>query len=851
MKRNPARIAAVFLFILFLFYGFKAYNDYGISWDEPIERESSLVTWKYLHPEDAALVTDSVNFNMVPELHDYHYRYYGTAAQLPLVLAESLTDFTMSLHDVYLTRHLYVFLLFFCAALCFYRLCQYLTKNDWLAFMGALFFILSPRILADSFYNIKDSLTLSLYLIASWRGVRFIEKPNIKNILLLSFFGALCTNARIVGAIILVCCFIAAFVKSAVDHTWKRQLGILTVTGALSLGFYILLSPVTWHDPVGEMINTVKTFSSYGGYEGTVPFLGQTYRPDGLPWFYLPLWICITTPLTILALAFAGIISRLYHMKNIFSENSVRADDSVRHSISTQGAARLFLFLTAAVPLLYALLLKPSMYNGWRHFYFIYPFIALSAVAGLRFLSRKLKNLSLPIMYRPARSGAESHTDEKSKSLKVHGHQLLLAAVFACLCVTGIWILSNHPYEYAYFNRLAREHVEDNFEKDYWAVSQRDQLIYLCGFVPDGQFSVWMNDGTQSCRYLLDDASQNRILVTDNAARADYLVDRHVGNPETSYFKLEHMYRPLHTIVVDGITLSTAYQRIYNQTLQSFLIQDQTNGTYTAGNIDWNYDFFKAPGISDDSAGYSGQTAEASGPFVTWTGQLAQAVPTDLIMAYPEEDGPLSPKDLRVEVSEDETHWIAADTVSGWDFHFSKMNLRFIRITYPDPTKCATGTSCQMPRNQGSARLEVCVYQKTTDEQTEIPSIIEGVSASVNPDQVILAVDGTELTGWSSQEPQKPGMEYRLSLRRNCSLSHITLSLGDSPWDRPADMEIWNSSDGINWKQLDVTTEDGENYYFPRTDCRYLKFALGPGCEGAEANWSIYEISLYGEAGPA
>lgn len=159
-------MAALFLFILFLIFGFKAYNDYGISWDEPIERESSLVTWKYLRPEDSSLITETVNFNMVPNLHDYQYRYYGTAAQLPLILAESLTGFTMSLHDVYLMRHLYVFLLFFCAAVCFYRLCRYLTEDDWLALAGLLFFILSPRILADSFYNIKDSLTLSLYLIA-------------------------------------------------------------------------------------------------------------------------------------------------------------------------------------------------------------------------------------------------------------------------------------------------------------------------------------------------------------------------------------------------------------------------------------------------------------------------------------------------------------------------------------------------------------------------------------------------------------------------------------------------------------------------------------------------------------
>ena len=229
-----------------------------------------------------------------------------------------------------------------------------------------------------------------------------------------------------------------------------------------------------------------------------------------------------------------------------------------------KGTARLFLFLSAALPLLYALFFKPSLYNGWRHFYFIYPFIALSAVAGLKFVMRP------PF---PDGNG------------KVLGSRFLLAPVFCCLCLTGIWILSNHPYEYAYFNLPARGHIEDNFEKDYWAVSQKDQLVYLCGTEPGEQFSVWMNDGTQSCRYLLDETCQNRILITDNAARADYLVDRHVANPDTSYFKLEHMYQPVHTISVDGVALSTAYRRIYNQTVQSFLIQEQDKGTYTAGNI--------------------------------------------------------------------------------------------------------------------------------------------------------------------------------------------------------------------------------------------------------------------------
>ena len=91
-------------------------------------------------------------------------------------------------------------------------------------------------------------------------------------------------------------------------------------------------------------------------------------------------------------------------------------------------------------------------------------------------------------------------------------------------------------------------------------------------------------------------------------------------------------------------------------------------------------------------------------------------------------------------------------------------------------------------------------------------------------------------------------MEYRLFLRRTCPLSCITLSLGDSPWDRPEELEIWNSLNGTDWTRLDASTEDGEHYRFEQTDCRFLKFILGPGCEGSQSNWSIYEIELYGEA---
>ncbi len=790
-----SRAAVILLFALFFFYGMKSYNDYGLSWDEPIERQSSLVTYKYLNPEDSTLITDTVNFNTIPDLHNYQYRYYGVAAQYPLVLAESASGFTMSYHDIYLMRHLYVFLWFFAAAACFYRMCRRFTGSSWLSLMGVLFLILSPRILADSFYNIKDSLTLSLYLIASWCAVRFLDRPGIPNILLLSFFGALCTNTRIVGAMVLVCCFVMAFIKGLAEKQLKRWLTVLAVTAVLSVGLYVLMSPVTWSNPVRELIQTVTTFSSYGGYEGTVLFLNEFYEPDGLPWFYLPLWIIITTPLVILLLSVTGTITQLAGAVRRLASAGIRG---FLAETDSRGYGKTFLFLAAALPVLYAVLLRPSLYNGWRHFYFIYPSIALSGLAGLKFLT----------VHCPRRLFSRFH---RYWSMAAAG------AVFLCLCGTGIWILSSHPYEYAYFNLLARGHVENNFEKDYWAVSQKDQLVYLCNTDTREQFSVWMNDGTQDCRYLLSEENQKRVTVTDNAARADYLIDRHVTDPDTSHFKLEHMYQPLQTIEVDGVSLTTVYQRIYNQVLSSFLTQDGDSMEYTAGNIDWS------------STAENGQ--------ITWTGQLSQTIPTDLIMVYPSENSAVSWEQLQVAVSSDGSRWIDVTNNDGWDHAFAQMDLSWIQITYP-----VSGSS---EYNQ----LEVCVYQRMDQPQTEIPSLIAEVSANVNPDQVVLAVDGTELTRWDSQALQTPGMEYCLTLRRACQLSRITLSLGDSPWDQPAGLEIWNSTDGEHWEKIDACTDDGQNYLFEKTTCRYLRFRLGDEAEGAEANWSIYEIQLYGEAG--
>ena len=80
MKTNGA---VILFFAVFLLYGLLTVKDYGISTDELIERESSLITYRYMVSSVADVVTETVNFPELTPLLEYKDRYYGMAVQIP------------------------------------------------------------------------------------------------------------------------------------------------------------------------------------------------------------------------------------------------------------------------------------------------------------------------------------------------------------------------------------------------------------------------------------------------------------------------------------------------------------------------------------------------------------------------------------------------------------------------------------------------------------------------------------------------------------------------------------------------------------------------------------------------
>ena len=137
MRLTKERLATVCFWlavVVMLIVGRYTYQDYGLTVDENVERESAFMSYQHA----AELLFDKEISVFDQDLSEYADRYYGVALQLPMVAVEHLTGFTMPLRDAFLLRHLYTFLVCMTGWVCFYFFCKKVFRDGWLALLGML-----------------------------------------------------------------------------------------------------------------------------------------------------------------------------------------------------------------------------------------------------------------------------------------------------------------------------------------------------------------------------------------------------------------------------------------------------------------------------------------------------------------------------------------------------------------------------------------------------------------------------------------------------------------------------------------------------------------------------------------
>ena len=252
-KKTSKKITFLLFFTLFL-TGLFTFKDYGISIDEEFHRSSGFYWLNYIlnftsFDDFKNLVSIKIN-----QIHGFTlplpetYPYYGVVFDLPIAFLEVLFQINDPKNYFYF-KHLLNFILFFISSVFFYKLLLNRFINYNIALIGTLFFILSPRIYGNSFFNNKDLVFLSLVTITLYYCFKSLDKLSYKNLLIFSTLAALCTAHRVLGFFIPISFFIF-FLLSVLSNTKNlKNLPNITFFFIFYFLFLILFWPLLWVDP--------------------------------------------------------------------------------------------------------------------------------------------------------------------------------------------------------------------------------------------------------------------------------------------------------------------------------------------------------------------------------------------------------------------------------------------------------------------------------------------------------------------------------------------------------------------------------------------------------------------------
>lgn len=520
-KSALAQVIVPSFFVLYLLLGLWVYQDYGLSTDEPAQRAHGMVSAKYIVQSIDPGFRQGL-LNSFPDLKTYWSKSYGVAFHLPLAMFEILTDFS-EVSQMWLFRHYATFLFFFFGTAAFYRLAREKLDNWMLGLLGTAFLILSPRIFAESFYNVKDTTFLAAFTIALLFGFRYWRKPNLLDAALFGAAAAFATNVRIIASLLVIGVIVYALLRRA------RPLGKLWVTSVAVMLVYLpvlfMLWPASWGDPLSMFAQSFSTFSDYTRWDGMIMYRGELIRGQNPPLGYLPVWITITTPALYLILFIAGAISAF-----------VRGIGSFKHLFQDEAGEDLVFLALVCLPPLAAIVRGSTLYSAWRHFFFIYPPLLIIALVGLK-------------------SVWTMTVERIHNSWQRVVQALLVFTISASIFTTARWMIINHPYQNTFFSAMASAFGgSQGFERDYWRLSVRQGLEYVLENDDRQQINIRVENWLVQLVEILPADDRARLQLTrPNGESPDYLF-RTYRNPFGNYPDDK-----FHEIVVDGLPILTIY----------------------------------------------------------------------------------------------------------------------------------------------------------------------------------------------------------------------------------------------------------------------------------------------------
>lgn len=311
-----------------------------------------------------------------------------------------------------------------------------------------LLLTLCPTFYGHMFMNPKDAPFAVAMVILMLGIVRLAEEypsPSPRTILILGVGAGLSIGSRILGGLALVYAVIgfAPMIREEIRSYGAREalhrFGHVLHVLLPGLAFGYLLMGLIWPWSIMEPANpfhALSYFSTFFEKPWKEMFDGALVSVPDMPWSYLPTLFALQLPEVLIVLCAGGVTMTFMSL--------LQTGLPARRK-----AILLTLTFAATLPLLIAMVKRPALYNGIRHFIFVIPPMAVLAGAALARLLDWLR-----VNHRGAQAAAVA--------MFSFGLMLPLAEMIRL-----------HPYQYAHFNYVAGtvRSAESMYMLDYWGLA--------------------------------------------------------------------------------------------------------------------------------------------------------------------------------------------------------------------------------------------------------------------------------------------------------------------------------------------------------------------------------------------
>ena len=317
--------------------------------------------------------------------------------------------------------------------------------GSWTALVAAGFLALNPMWFGYMFINLKDipfAVTLLAALFYSLECLAALP-PRWTSWPKLALAAGALAATKLIGLPVLA----FAVLVVAASYYWILRPGLLVAPGPMllrrvglgvtsvvagSLACFALFWPQFYFYGPNELASVLMVFAHFDLWDGNVLLNGRWYPNDNAPWYFSINYIAVVMPLLVLMLTIIGGAIGFFRREPMV----------------------VALILISIVALATQSYPGVHVYNGYRHFLFLVPFLMLIAAYPVGLLL------------------AQDRMWLRFASLVVMG---------ISMATTVVEMARLHPYEYSFFNSLVggADGASGRFDLDSWRIAYREVLERL------------------------------------------------------------------------------------------------------------------------------------------------------------------------------------------------------------------------------------------------------------------------------------------------------------------------------------------------------------------------------------